>query len=313
MTSSTLKVVPCGHQSGQSRFDDASGGGLPWIAAWRNNLTALSQYRNLYFVAYRAGEVHVFEPGYPDQLIPGVPSLILDLPESRPGLVGYIDPTSPRNANFIVVRDLGEEEVLLLACDNGDILGFRTRAIERVIQERGPAGDPWKRCIVAPFFHENVGASAWGLDVHSKERIIAVSSNTHKIILFAFALERENGEESAQRKPSFEQQEDETLEFNNSASCPESARLSTHWKLPTGRNDYSQRDSTNLAWSLDSHDDNIPAIAFLNSEPTGGSEIYLASVDIGGRTILWDVWSKTECLFIQSSRSKAYDMTVAMY
>lgn len=304
MTSSTLKVVPCGHQSGQGRFGDASGGGLPWIAAWRNNLTALSQYRNLYFVAYRAGEVQVFEPGFPDQVIPGAPSLRLHLPESRPGLVGYIDPTSPRNANFIVVRDLGEEEILLLACDNGDVLGFRTRTIEKAIQERGPADDPSKKYIIAPFFHENVGASAWGLDVHSEERIIAVSSNTHKIILFAFALERENGEESRGRKFSFEQQEAETLEFNKSASCPESARLSTHWKLPTGKNDYSQRNNINFAWSLDSHDDNIPAIAFWNSESTGGNEIYLASVDIGGKTVLWDVWTKTECLLIQSSMPK---------
>ena len=303
MVSATLQVVPCGHQAGQSRFSTAHDEN-PWlspIAPWRNNLTALSQCRNLYFVAFR-DQISVFEPLFPSQTVPKEPVGVIEYPESRPGLHGYIDPTTPKAVNYLVVRNLGEEEVLLLACDNGDVIGFTTRAIDKSVQECRVTSDPSKKCVIAPFFQENVGASAWGLDVHSAERIIAVSSNTHKIIIFAFAIERSE-EESHEGNAFLDPQEDEAIEFNKSEDCPKSAKLSSYWKLPTENNDYSQRNYINFAWSLDGHDENIPAVAFLNAELPDDQGIYLASVDIGGRTILWEVWSTLERLFVQSSTS----------
>lgn len=40
------------------------------------------------------------------------------------------------------------------------------------------------------FFHENVGISAWGLAIHERSRLIAVSSNRKEVTVFAFALDR---------------------------------------------------------------------------------------------------------------------------
>lgn len=36
-------------------------------------------------------------------------------------------------------------------------------------------------------FHENVGISAWGLAIHEKSRLIAVSTNLQQVHLFGFA------------------------------------------------------------------------------------------------------------------------------
>lgn len=37
------------------------------------------------------------------------------------------------------------------------------------------------------FFHENVGASAWGLAIHEKSRLIAASSNLRQVTVFMAA------------------------------------------------------------------------------------------------------------------------------
>ena len=38
------------------------------------------------------------------------------------------------------------------------------------------------------FLHENVGMSAWGLAIHEKSRMIAVSSNLKEVTVFMPAL-----------------------------------------------------------------------------------------------------------------------------
>jgi len=37
-------------------------------------------------------------------------------------------------------------------------------------------------------FHENVGSSAWGLAIHSRSRLMAVSSNLKQVSVFAFGV-----------------------------------------------------------------------------------------------------------------------------
>jgi hypothetical protein len=39
--------------------------------------------------------------------------------------------------------------------------------------------------ILNRFFHQNVGASAWGIAIHEHSRLIAVSSNAREITIFA--------------------------------------------------------------------------------------------------------------------------------
>ena len=136
------------------------------------------------------GSIHVFLLTYPDQLFQDQPDLIIDLPPSNFRIRGDINPTSPHSANRALVAKLGTEEILLVACDDGDVIGYNTKSIQGAIDRKGLSEDhdASNSAVPAAFFHENVGRSAWGLAVHETARIIAVSANTHSITVFAFAL-----------------------------------------------------------------------------------------------------------------------------
>lgn len=87
--------------------------------------------------------------------------------------------------NHLIMSDLGDEEVLLVAYDDGDVLGYYNTHIDKAISS---VTDKLDRGIVKPFFHENVGRSAWGLAVHKQSRLVAVGSNNREIHVFALAL-----------------------------------------------------------------------------------------------------------------------------
>jgi hypothetical protein len=65
------------------------------------------------------------------QILPGTPNLILTLPISREAINvgGYIDPSRPHCVNNMLVGNLGTHEILLMACDDGDIIAYYTHAI----------------------------------------------------------------------------------------------------------------------------------------------------------------------------------------
>jgi len=60
------------------------------------------------------------------QLLPGKPRLVIELPRTPEGrqIGGTIDRANPHFINNILVGDLGSKEILLVACDDGDILAF---------------------------------------------------------------------------------------------------------------------------------------------------------------------------------------------
>lgn len=161
----------------------------PQIATWRLNLTGLSQVYNLYFVAYR-NQIHVSRPrSCVTNALPAVPDLIL---KPRPSDISFlvgggVDRVFPHQVNHLVVGDLGEEEILLLAFDDGDVIAYYTKHIENALIQRDEDGTEKPR-PVQPFFHENVGKSAWGLAIHAKSRLIAVGSNMHSVTVFILAL-----------------------------------------------------------------------------------------------------------------------------
>lgn len=90
----------------------------------------LTRQAQLYFAAYHAS-IHVAVPRGLTQLVPGAPDLVIELPVSTDGqrIGGYIDSTSPHCVNSMIVGDLGSQEILLIACDDGDIIGFYVRNI----------------------------------------------------------------------------------------------------------------------------------------------------------------------------------------
>lgn len=227
--------------------------------------------------------------------MPSKPELIIEIPTSRPGLRGYLDRRRPHAINHLIVGNLGDEEMLLAACDDGDVVIYNLRSIDYALDQgvtiatarrfgmcrdgEGrhrtnlvlPLGDDAhvpNTHVVEPWFLTNVGASAWGLAVHESARMFAVSSNTKLIKVFAPAL--------------------------GNMHCPEAfvqcgpPILNDEGRY-TMRTRTSQQRMFDLEINLEGHQANIPNIAFCNTgfDPEG---IYLVSTDIEGSTFVWDIW-----------------------
>lgn len=208
--------------------------------------------------------------------------MIIDVPRASLGLRGfYINPVKAHTINQLVVSDLGHEEIVAVACDNGDVVAYTTRsiydAIERDTLDEPGAQSPRIRTILL----RNVGESAWGLAVHKAARLIAVSSNAHYVTVFAFALCREPSPDR------LHESDDEGLlpAGNISLNLEE-------WVQPLVYSESLLRRSTcNFVIILEAHTFNIPSIAFCNTDadPTGR---YLVSTDIGGVILVWDIWQR---------------------
>ena len=244
--------------------------------------TALSQSHNLYFVVH-SDQLYVYKPDFPSQKIGSSAELVIDLPISRPGLVGYIGPRKPHAVNHLVLGDLGNEEIILLGCDDGDVLAYTTRSISNALLAEKLEKSEVQTSIAdpKPFFMRNVGSSAWGLAIHKVSRMIAVSANTHKIVVFAFALHHKGpqDEEEVSESNLDNIQHDEIQSFEDQTS--DRAKQFS---------DISDRCS-NLEIILEGHHTNIPSISFCNTDSDQVGR-YLVSTDIEGVTIIWDIWAR---------------------
>ncbi|KAF2129050.1 hypothetical protein P153DRAFT_30849 [Dothidotthia symphoricarpi CBS 119687] len=259
--SCTLTSVQQGSQRFPSPYD------RPKIKAWRCELTALSTCYNLYFVVCN-DTIHVYNPSFPNQRLSHEPVFILYPPVSSPHLRPSIDPEDPHSISRIHIDHLGHEEIVLVACDDGDVVGYRVDEIQRALERRSKFTDGGSEVTngdaVKVLFHHNVGASAWGIAVHQEARMIAVSANTHNITVFAFAL------------TSSLQHLDESGSHDNRVPLSNQSRLDLHAPRREDRV-ITLRAGTN-----------VPAVSFNNS----GSDPYgrwLSSSSIDGKTILWDL------------------------
>lgn len=181
---------------------------FPRVARVRMNLTALSQHYDLYFVAYR-GHIYVYRLNRGCKVALGDPAAIIDPKDSETPMAkhvgGHINPTMPQVISHMVVGELGDEEILLVARDNGDVAAWYTHTIARYIEtdpsrsketsQRNSESSGHDSRLPSPkhFFADNVGMSAWGLAIHKESRLIAVSANTHEITVFAFAMKQREG------------------------------------------------------------------------------------------------------------------------
>ena len=269
-----INIAPRTYLAGKVRFPKKSDLEAPSIAWYRNNLTTLSQYHNLFFIAFQ-DRIHVYQPQFPTQNIATTPQLEFRLPATRPGLRGYIDPQIPHAVNQLVLGDLGNEEILIATCDDGDVVAYSTQHIYNAIEisqnAKEPLVDP-----VRPFFKRNVGMSAWGIAIHKNARLIAISSNTKDITVFAFAIGRRS---PLERSPPLSDK-DVLGTFNIDEEDMDWRRVSV-W-TPDLR-------SFNLEIVLKGHSNHIPNIAFCNTEDDLDGH-YLASTDINCSTYVWDIW-----------------------
>ena len=249
----------------------------------------MSQYRNLLFIAY-VDQIHVFEPKFPSQTLPKKPELIIAIPESRPYLTGYINRDFPHAINHLIIGDIGNEEVLVACCDDGDVVGYTVQSIERLLEtlpDLRRQSEPSRRNTETaptipgrPFLLENVGKSAWGLATHKTQRLLAVSSNSKEIRIFVFALD-------------WSGLPDIDMEMNSGLAHLESNEepfLSDDKLWPKVRTGSPRDRSKNFMIVLSLHNTNIPNIAFYDSD-RACDETYLASTDIEGKLFIWEVWA----------------------
>ncbi|PVH88445.1 hypothetical protein DL98DRAFT_509155 [Cadophora sp. DSE1049] len=273
-------------QKGRQRVLELGDHAPPRMAHWRNNLTALSHDFNLYFAAY-GDKIHITKPLDLRQALPITPDLVLDLPRSSQGISvgGYIDQIRPHNVNNMKVGKLGDFEILLIACDDGDLIAFYTRLLEREVEEGGPHCSEGDGPIsyTQPFFHDNVGISAWGLAIHQVSRLIAVGSNHREVTVFQPALavgyNRETGSRYFQER---------TGSPWPGRSFPTGAsRFTPVWKLDFGSEalgEFEQKDCR-LRLPLGPSGSNVPSIDFVSDE-NGEASVVLAT-DVNGK--LWSL------------------------
>jgi hypothetical protein len=155
---------------------------------------------------------------------------------------------------------LGEEEVVLACYDDGDVVAYYTKDLaKRIFTCRGTTETSHKnQTTPKEFFHENVGISAWGLAVHRRSRLIAVSSNRHEVVVFALAL--------TQNPPSRRTSVSRTTQ-------PAIQTRTRNWRIVI---------------RLPPAADNIPNVCFIDDRK--GNAQRVGAVDVKGNAWLADIW-----------------------
>jgi CRT10 len=281
-----VKIGMTSVETGRERFTRNEHFLLPQASSWRNNLTALSQRYNLYFVALET-LIRVYQPRFPFQTLGEKPVLIIPPALAEPNAQGYIDSRQAHTINHMIVGDLGKEEILLVATDSGNVAAYHTKAIRDATEK-----DPYKYSTdarsdfvgVRAFFTHWVHESAWGLAIHKEARMIAVSANTPyytpaqddhaKITVFAFALTSQLGSD-----------------YKVGDNDPSRPLEQLEWKTcePNPCEPWLSDRRHNYKTVLSDHIDNIPNISFVNSSHDRDG-CWLVSTDIGGRMKLWHIW-----------------------
>ena len=160
----------------------------------------------------------------------------------------------------MIVGNLGDEEILMCACDDGDVVVYYTEKINNMIKgiSNGLSAEESIVRYLQPLLCYNVGKSAWGLAIHTNARLLAVSSNTHFVTVFSFALV------------------DVSILDHDSET---NSNVETRWR------------HKDVMIRLEGHETNIPNISFFNS-PQDKEGRYLASTDLTGLILIWDLRSR---------------------
>ncbi|KAK5629932.1 hypothetical protein RRF57_005647 [Xylaria bambusicola] len=275
-------------ESNDDNTDDSNNDdGVPRIAPWRLNLTALSQRYNMYAVAYR-NKVHISRVrSCIDHTVRTSPDLVLEPPISPAALNvgGYISPQMAHQMNHLVMGDLGDEEILLLAYDDGDITGYYNFQIEQALL-RIEAGDARKESIlVKPFFHQNTGISTWGLAIHKQSRLIATGNNRHEVHLFAFAL---SNHETPGELPVLDENNFYVILRNEVATAPGGLDQNLGAEKSDAQLQHGRGIYRRIVFQI-SDADNIPNVAF--SDDADGTADKILAIDITGQLWILDIRS----------------------
>lgn len=107
----------------------------PRPASWRSNLAALSQKHNLYFAAIM-DKLYITVPRGLKHTIAGTPDILLDLPITSVGrtLPSHFVSAKPHAVNHLKVGNLGQLEVIVMTCDDGDVLVYYSHLLQREVE-----------------------------------------------------------------------------------------------------------------------------------------------------------------------------------
>lgn len=184
--------------------------------------------------------------------------------------------------NYIITGELGNLEVLLMCYDDGDVIAYYTHLIAHAVEHGGASQgachvSPACRIVTPkPFFHENVGLSAWGLAIHRRSRLLAVSCNKHDVTVFAFATKSgDAGQLDSEPEASSSSQDSPKLWSGQTA-----LELERHFR--------SRTRTWRIVLPLGPAGSNIPSIAFVDDED--GNAERVVAVDIAGNTWMLNIW-----------------------
>lgn len=217
---------------------------------------------------------------------------------------GYIDEQHPHAINSLTIGELGSEEVLVSAHDDGNVCVWYTRDLTRIA------------------LRLSVSESAWGVALHKEKRLLAVSANSHVITVFELGVGRdeqaarevwhrrgwdssdEEGEAAAEEKEAMARRAEGKRPIY---SVPGQTKRRPAWEGSDGDDDGKQgrehgcegcrrrapprnrkkrrKINDKSVKTLTGHLNNIPNISFLDDD----SGRWLTGTDIDGFVILWDV------------------------
>ncbi|KAI0396255.1 hypothetical protein F5Y17DRAFT_456194 [Xylariaceae sp. FL0594] len=302
---------------------------VPGIAKFRLNLTVLSQRYNIYGAAYR-DKIHIFRVrSCIESTLSSRPSLVIRPPTSPLGVLtgGVIDGVFPHQINHMIVGELGDMEILVAAYDDGDVLAYHMLRIQNEILRREAGGlDSGGRITsqVTPFFHRNVGRSAWGLAIHPKSRMIAVGTNLFNVHVFAFALT--NGGPSGGnvdgrrapepfmhliRRPNGEVDVERTSPQLSPLILDYQARLNDAAGPPPNPLSSHREYNYHITLQTGPSGNNIPNVAFADDDD--GNADHVVAVDITGNIWVMKIWAldrRRHCVYESIYQSYASSSSV---
>ncbi|KAI0446736.1 hypothetical protein F4803DRAFT_502259 [Xylaria telfairii] len=225
--------------------------------------------------------------------------LVLKPPPSKEAAI-VSDSTNihqPHQMTHLIMGDLGNEEILLLACDDGDVLAYYNSKIAMTLLNIETGIVPTNPTDIEPFFHQNVGISAWGLAVHKKSRLIAVSNNRHEVHVFAMALTDPQYTSSEVIKQPYKANLFIRVVKDAEGRVKSTSEIGSHQQfmaLVKGTNDrrtfFRQRqDAYHFVLETGIRGDNMPSVAFGNDSE--GDAVDILAVDILGQLWFMNIWS----------------------
>ncbi|KAI0164709.1 hypothetical protein GGR57DRAFT_209028 [Xylariaceae sp. FL1272] len=204
-------------------------------------------------------------------------------------------PLFPHQVNQLIIGELGDKEVLILVYDDGDVIAYYVDHLENELLNLESIYPSRERSVIQPFFHENVGKSAWGVAVHKKSRLIAVGTNRHEVHVFAFGVKNAVANSASSIVLPSELFRTIVKDHHGEIiSSPEILEAFRHDREPTilrPESEMPRRFNWRIIFKTGPNGTNIPNVSFGSNEPLAGYATHVIAIDISGKLWRFDLWT----------------------